>query len=62
MLTVLSLIFFQLSDFESLNEVAAADSVFNGEERKKEGEGEEENSDERLVKKVVELKVHVHVH
>ena len=60
-LTVLSLTF-QLSDFEGLDQVAAADSVFNGEEGKKEEEGEREDSDERLVKKVVELKVHAHVH
>lgn len=35
--------------------MAAADP---GEERKKEEKGEGEDSDERLVKKVVELKVH----
>ena len=43
---------FQLSDLEGLDQVAAADTV---DSRKPEGDGEE--SEERLVKKVVELKV-----
>ena len=45
----------QLSDLEGLDQVAAADAIADGDGKKREGEGEE--SEERLVKKVVELKV-----
>lgn len=37
--------------------MGAADRVADGEVKKEEGEGEGEDSEERLVKKVVELKV-----